>query len=235
MSLLRLTPGQRMLIVGRTGSGKTQLLRWLLDGRLPTPAIVINTKGDEAFDDVTDVVVSDGRELWEQGNPWLTRDGNVNLIPQPELAVNEAFLDDLLKFIFINYRRVSVLIDEISMVTSTPRAGPGLTNILSRGRSRGITTVSAMQRPVGLPRPFLTETDRLAAFRLIDRRDREALSNVLPNFDDLDLPPRFWFYIYDVQQELLKLHKPVPIIPTRPDPEGLPAQVQERLHELLWI
>lgn len=187
--------GQRVLIVGQTGSGKTEFAIWLLERVTITPIIIYDTKGERAFEQLPNsrLVFSDSGVAEAIDDP--TIDYVVFRI-HPETIADDRLMDAMLWKHFNDYREVGCYIDELFSFSQGGRAGRGLVALLTQGRSRGITTIMSAQRPSWLSRFAITEAQKYYIFRLVDRKDKARLGDVIPGFADLGNPPEYGFYFY---------------------------------------
>lgn len=204
MSLL-LKPGERGLIVGKTGSGKTFGATFLLR-YLPRPILILDTKGD------TNLPLSfPPADTDQQHDLWSGRyDAPVTLVtPTAEQVVDVAQLDDWLAQA---PAPATVYIDELYQVhNGAGRAGPGLVGLLTRGRSRGISVLMSTQRPAWVSRFCLTETENFYVYRLSDPTDRDRLARLTaPQINRI--PRRFHFWFYRQGKAAAVLYAPVPAI-----------------------
>ncbi len=202
MSLL-LKPGERGLIVGKTGSGKTLGAIFLLR-YLPPPVLILDTKGDEnlprafhpstlerhdslwtgAYTAPVNIVTPSARELSDIGqlDDWLTQ------LPAP----------------------ATVYLDELYQIHgASGRAGPGLIGLLTRGRSRGMTVLMSTQRPAWISRFCLTESENFYVYRLSDPSDRDRVARLTaPQIERIPRRYHFWFYRQGKSKAVL--YSPVP-------------------------
>lgn len=200
--------GERALIIGQTGSGKTAFARFMVK-RMPG-TIIYDTKVEPKFSTLTKVKVSTP----EQAMKAFQEDEDLDfVIVQPPVSVTyePKLLDELLQQHYEQCRNVTAYIDEVYQFHIAGKAGPGLLALLTRGRSRGITTVMSTQRPAWLSRFCLTESQRFYIFNLADRRDWKTIAEVVPHFDEMGKPPRYHFYYYDYDMDEPQLYKPVPL------------------------
>lgn len=198
-----LAEGERGLIVGQTGSGKTAFACHMLANHPRAPVIIYDTKIEPKFDALPrTVITSDMREAKD-----LSYDEEIyNIVYRPPLgvAVDPELMDSALTNHYYNLAHCDAYIDELYTFANNGRAGPGILALLTRGRSKGITTIMATQRPSWIPRICLTEAQRYYIFRLSDRQDVKRLGDVLPDFDRLynRRLPRYDWYFYDPGQML---------------------------------
>src|SRR6185437_4573175 len=80
--------------------------------------------------------------------------------PAASLLSDVKAMDSLLGYHYENFKRTAVCIDELTQFTRNSYPGPGLTSLLTRGRSRGITTIMCTQRPSGIPLFCISESEK---------------------------------------------------------------------------
>lgn len=201
--------GERGLIVGQTGSGKTLFARWLIQDYLPA-GIIYDTKIEPKFTSLPESQVvgswDELTKLWKKGD-------HRHLIFRPPVrdTLDPEILDGYLERHYLNFRHSLAYVDEVYQFHNNGRAGPGLLSLLTRGRSRGITTVMSTQRPTGLSRFAWSESQRFYIFKLQDQRDRKTVESIVPNFSDLPIPPKFHAHYYDFELETPIMLAPVKI------------------------
>ncbi len=200
--------GERSLIVGQTGSGKTAFAVWLLY-RIPiAPVVLYDTKDEPKFDKLPNsIVVEQPAEMFK-----AYHNEKIDFIivrPPVEMLGDAMQLDEYLFYHYTHMRDSVAYIDEAYTFHNNGRPGKGLIALLSRGRSRGITTIISTQRPTMLSRLAITEAQKLYAFKLADRQDRKRLADVVPNFDDYPIPSKHGFYFFESGDDKPHLFKPV--------------------------
>jgi hypothetical protein len=204
--------GERALSIGKTGSGKTLFNRWLLE-RLPdAPVIIYDTKHDPKFDRLPNNMVAGSLAEIYEGLDHLGVD-YVIVRPPPAITANPAALDRILQRHEEEWRGVDAYIDELYHFHNGGRAGPGLSGLYTRGRSRGITTIGSTQRPAWVSGFIFSETQLFYLFRLTRESDRKKVDDFIPGFAELPVLKKFSFYAHrdDGDDETPKLMKPVPV------------------------
>lgn len=200
--------GERAFIVGQTGSGKTQFACWLLERLKQSPIVVYDTKGERMFETLPRSILVHDIGALEAALNNESVDYIIFRVP-PFIVANNEDLDNLLWHHFQNYRGADVYIDEVFSFSQNGRAGPGLVALLTQGRSHGFTTIMSAQRPAWLSRFVISEAQRYYAFRLVDKKDRARLGDVIPDFADLPSPPAFGYYYFEAGQEAPRLMAPI--------------------------
>jgi hypothetical protein len=189
---------QRLMIVGATGSGKTQAAQWHLSNRSidEIPWVIYNTKSDASIDSI----------------PWaqeieigqLPRDPGVYIVkPLPhEQDALEAH-----QWGVWNKGSMGVYVDEGYAMGNKNDAFRAL---LTQGRSRRIPMIVLSQRPVWLDRFAFTEAEFYQVFRLQHAKDRAAMEDLIPA--DLGSVPQYHSTYYDAVGHKLYRFAPVPRI-----------------------
>lgn len=180
--------GDRVFIVGTTGSGKTTLAKGLLFG-------------------VPNLIVLDPKRTFTLPKTWehsvYTNLSAVTAHRGPSTAIYRPTVDevnDLCNGFFFwafERRNTFVYVDEAMSVTNGSRIGKGYQTCIQLGRERGIATWSATQRPANIPLVLLTESEHYFVFRLRADADRQRMSEY-SGYKQLLNPPRdehgFFYY-----------------------------------------
>lgn len=225
---LFLKKGERGCYIGKSGSGKTSGAVWQLRNTTLAPIVVFNTKGEpEPFE-----VLPREYPTIEAGTEITAREeldtikslGEFKSLKHDELAeytIVEPTADELYDpigaldaYLITVYERLApclVYIDEAYAFHKGTSFGPGLNQLLTRGRSRGITTLLGVQRPAFVNRAVFTESNRFFIYRLMDERDRATVANFVPGFDELAPPDQHHFYFYSDKLQRAELYGPVPM------------------------
>jgi hypothetical protein len=187
----------RHTIIGRTGSGKTQLGAWALS-HAPfdrQPYVIIDYKRDELLNACPYVEEIGLNEVPE--HPGLYK-----LHPHPSDADHvEAWLWKVHA-----HEHVGLYVDEGYML---PDLG-ALRAILTQGRSKRIPVTILTQRPVWVTRFAISEADFYTVFAINSIRDRRIVEDFTPR-GALDVKlPAFHSRWYDVARDTLLTVRPVP-------------------------
>jgi S-DNA-T family DNA segregation ATPase FtsK/SpoIIIE len=176
--------GVHALIVGPTGSGKSELLKLLLNKTVtlnPNCQLsLFDFKGGATFARfrgltqvtrlVTDLDLPDSKEPWQQLQEELTR-------RELELSASGASRIEDLEAWANSLPRHYIFIDELAAVISaSPLAAPALTTIATRGRSLGVHLIVASQSAQSVPRAMLTNLRTRLALAEADPIDLAQLN-----------------------------------------------------------
>ena len=199
--------GERALVVGHSGSGKSIFARWLCY-HLPG-TVIYDTKGEPAFDHMGPIVTQP-EDIW----PAFSLDDAPDWVvyrPEPDLMANPMALDAVLGMHYEAGGDVGAYIDEAYQFHRNGQAGRGLVALLTRGRSRGITTIVGAQRPAWLSRFALSEANRIYALRLNHREDMQRIAELLPRYDRRPRVPRFYWDYAEVGRDRVYRFPPIDI------------------------
>lgn len=209
--------GERALVVGQTGQGKTEFVCWLLERLESSPIVIYDTKGEPKFDALPRSAVVHSEAALREALARPDVDYVIFRV-SPHYLADPSLMDGLLWRHFHELRGSDVYIDELYSFTRSGRAGEGLLSLLTQGRSHGFTTLMSVQRPKEISMYPLTESQRFYIFFLADERDRERLGEVIPNFADEPPPPEFHFYYYrQGSRERARLVAPILLDEKKPD------------------
>lgn len=187
---------QHTTILGRTGSGKTQMGAWLLS-HAPfeyMPYIIVDYKGDDLLNSIG-------------ATPWaITADppeerGLYIVHPLPQQ------LEQLDAFLWKIHRKgnTGLYFDEGFMVAKLP----SLEAILMQGRSKHIPCFILSQRPAWISRYAFSEASHFVVFHLNDRRDQQKVLEFFDGYNE-ERQPKYWSQWYDVNQDANFILQPVP-------------------------
>lgn len=188
--------GQRALIVGKTGSGKTSFFTWLARFLPSAPIIIYDTKIEPKFAALKNSVIVEtidqAAKFVEAGeHDYIVIRPGIDIVDQPKL------LDDMLLQHYHRFQGLTAYIDEAMSFHINSRAGRGLTALMTRGRSKGITTILSSQLPRYISAFCMTEIDKAFIFRLQHRNDRKRIDDLIPDFSLKPVAAPHHFYYFD--------------------------------------
>ena len=202
--------GKRAFIAGKTGSGKTRAALFLLHHMRDYPVYIFDTKIEPAFKQILGPLaeIVDGIAGYD---PQKAKKPFVILRPSAQEATDPQFIDSIVFRVHDSVEGCTIYIDEAYQLHLHGRAGPGIIGALTRGRSRDQTVILSSQRPAWISGFCMTEADKFFIFRLGDLKDRKRLREFIPDDSILDVPPKYHFWHYDVQDDDATLYKPFPL------------------------
>lgn len=207
-SLPRIEPGKRVIVAGRTGSGKTVLAGWLAQ-RSPQRWIVFNPKHTSGYDALSASVIVDGwkpRELEKS-----LKDSRFTILNFKPAESLPQFMDACIGWLHDQYDNVGIVADELYTLHDSGRPLPGLTAWLTRGRERKQSFIGLTQRPVWISRFCFSEADYIAAMALQLASDRKAMVDNTGRAEyAAKLAPYLWRW-YNVAADELTLYGAVPV------------------------
>lgn len=173
---------QRLSIVGRTGSGKTQFAAWVLSHSSIDlmPWIVIDFKRDQLINKIPNTQIISYSNLPKKPGLYI-----IHSLPHE--------LDELEEYMWKIWRRgkTGIYIDEAHML---PSKG-ALQALLTQGRSKSIPMIVITQRPVLTSRFVFSEASYHAIFHLQDHKDRLRVQEYTGVGIDRNLPEyHCWYY-----------------------------------------
>lgn len=208
MGIVRLpNDSQRLCIVGATGSGKTVALLWHLSRRSfdSIPWVVYDFKGDENIAQIQAPVISVYDDAPEHPGLYIVRP-----LPHEIDAVSDQMMSCWAR------GHTGIVVDEALMLGRNCR---GFRTILTQGRSKRVSLIVGVQRPVDIDRFVFSESTFFQIFRLQSERDQKLLADFIPllrnssknnvKVDFEDLPEHHSFY-YDVGKNFIVELEAVP-------------------------
>lgn len=187
----------RITIIGRTGSGKTQAGIWHLSKQNidRMPWVIIDYKNDILINSIEKSTIIDYDTV-------PTKPGIYILKVFPG---DEEFLNSWMKKVWEN-GNVGIYVDEGYMIGRDNR---GFNTNLTQGRSLKIPMIVLTQRPVWLSRFVFSESNFFQVFHLNDKDDRRTIKRFVPANLDHRLK-EYHSYYYDVDKDNLITLSPVP-------------------------
>jgi hypothetical protein len=196
----------RLAVIGRTGSGKTQAAAWHLSGKhfFPNrlgqpyqPWVIVNTKGDPLLNEIADIKGVQRLELDETPGD----KGLYIVSPLPDQGEElDAFFGRIWE-----KQNIGVYIDEGYMIDKTDK----MNALLTQGRSRNIPMIILSQRPSWISKFVFSEADFFQLFHLQNEDDRKNIAKSIP-FDTNSRLPRYHSYWYNAGDNEIVQFAPVP-------------------------
>lgn len=158
MASIKISNSDRLAFIGSTGSGKTQLAKFFLS-RL-NRVVVIDPKHMFKLDGF--------KRGWSL--PIISK--QIRLIVRPRRTEDERLADFIRKI--YKQGNITIYCDEMATLSDMyPETTLMLSDIARTGREKRVALWSAMQRPRGTPRVFLSESEMFFVFNLRAADDRD--------------------------------------------------------------
>ena len=190
-------PSDRIAIIGRTGSGKTQAAVWHLSQQNidRMPWIVLDYKNDVLINDIAKAQYI----YFSSPVPKLPGIYILSLLPGQE--------EELEEYLWKVWERggIGIYTDEGYMVGKSK----AFEACLTQGRSKKIPMITLSQRPSWISKFVFSEANFFQVFHLNDREDRKAVQRFIPASIEKRLPEYHSRY-YDVDKDVLAEFAPVP-------------------------
>ena len=210
--------GQHGVIVGKTGSGKSQQLLNLATNLAANGhrIVVIDTKIDDDFlylaKKSEKLLLAENYSRAQK----ILKSGRFNYLvirPQGFELNNPQALDNYLSLLYKS-ADLTIFIDEVYQFHSgSGRAGVGLNELLTRGRSRGISLFCCCQRPAWVSKFIFSESTHFFIYQLMMKNDKKTMSGIIDS-DVETLPAHHYHYFNGITGEL-RHEKPINVFKRR--------------------
>jgi hypothetical protein len=222
---------ERVIVIGHTGSGKTQLGGWLLSTKklMSRPHFIVDYKGDDLLNSL-----KNAREI------------DFEVPKKPGLYILHTSLDladETEKWMRDLWARenLHLYVDEGYMLPQ-PRKG-AFDALLTQGRGKGISITTLTQRPTQMTRFAFSEASHVSTFHLTDERDWQTVEKIVPRgfknwlpagmqppgTDETELP-EYYSRWYTVRNRARYILRPVP------DADSIRSAIDGQLEpRLRWL
>lgn len=192
----------RLVVIGRTGTGKTQAGLWHLSLKnfKTFPFVMVDAKGDSLINEISNMPGVERVGF----NDKIGRSGLYHLKATPPDMKSAAMTDFLWR---IHKRgRCGLFLDETFVFGRQPTA---LETIYTQGRSLNLPTISLTQRPSWISQFCFSEAGYFQCFDLNTRVDQKKVEEFVP-VDMQSHLPDYHSRWYDVGRNQVARFSPVP-------------------------
>lgn len=192
---------ERAVIFGRTGSGKSVFMVWLLSHASidERPWIILDYKQDRYLKSIPYIKPLALGKLPKEPGVYLV---NVDYRNDDETEVDEYLFDILRK------GNIGVFTDEGSNLPQREPKFRGLKAIFAQGRSKRVPFLFATQRPAWINKSVLSEADYYVSFALATDGDKARVREFMP--DQVARPlATYHCHWYDIKQDAYFTVSPV--------------------------
>lgn len=202
-------PDEHSFIVGRNGSGKTQLGAFMLSESdlEQRPHIIVDFKRDELLNSIPHIKYLK--------KPVAPKEPGVYMF---HAEIEDPRVEDLFWSAW-SQNNTHIHVDEMYMVNPRSKA---LNAILTQGRSKRVSMTSLSQRPTYCSRWVVSEASNFGVFDLNDERDHKTIQAFIPFEISPDLK-RFHSHWFNVKTKTYS-----PLLPC-PDGDSILETFDQRL------
>lgn len=197
MPAIRLRPGEKFLIAGQNGSGKSVLATSLARGLAGSyrTVVIYDPKDDP------EALLPNMAVVHTVADALRALPGHVLYRPiDAEMArIVDAWDEIVAKVLYLAKLGAgggALVVHEVGDLGTPFRMGPVFAQAHRKGRSFPITVVDVTQRPVGIPVLIRSEAQHVAAFTLLDASDRDTMAALMGpaiRLGPLPLDHTFWY------------------------------------------
>lgn len=197
---IKLGRNDRGVVIGKTGCGKTTLAKFLIEDYTKPYSVTWNPKGSDNVYEWRQKHVKTLAQLYDESEEYN------RLVYTPHPTVAEEFNNQNEFFYWIYERgRTRLYIDEATAIVYSANKVPRfLLAVLNRGRERRISTLTATQRPSGVPMNILSESEHYYIFKTLLPQDKVRIEQItgisVEMQEELD---DYQFYYFNVSRGLL--------------------------------
>jgi len=188
----------RAILVGMTGCGKTTLARYLIEDKNKLHSVVYDPKASEAISKWT--TTQKQYTTFEQIQ--YAEEERLIYTPNVYEEQNAQIQDEFFSWVYWRYY-TRLYIDEAYALIGGTRPSRHLLACLSRGRERGISTITAVQRPRNFPIVLMSEAEHSYIFQLRTPEDRQRITEYTTLSEDAQIDLKeFEFYYFNIKTGL---------------------------------
>jgi hypothetical protein len=165
---LVIQPYERIVVIGKTGTGKTHISKAYCNAF--KNVLVLDTKGTFTWNKAPVIRTLDK----------LMKVGSGKFIYRPiDAEMHEDYYDAFFEFCY-KRRHTVAFVDELAQVMENASdILPNWKNIMQRGRELNVGIFNCTQRPRGIPKMALSESEHTFCFRLKLEDDRKHVAEFM--------------------------------------------------------
>lgn len=202
--------GERVVISGRTGSGKTALGAWLL-AKSTQHWVILNPKHTAGYKNLPGANVLKGFNVRKMEKSIEKHQFTVINFTGAE-ANDPMFMDSIISYLHTNFENIGVCVDELYSIHKKGQPGPGLVGWLTRGRELRQSFLGMTQRPAWVSRFVYSEAGAIVGMDLTMKDDRKRLFETTGADGFLKRMDAYYWRWYDVSNDAASFWAPVPLI-----------------------
>lgn len=190
---MKIRKGEHLFIAGRTGSGKTFLVKRYLQA--VNSVYVLDLKKTLNWQGVDEKEI-DYLDRLEK----VTRSRKKKIVYQPDWQeMKNDYYNEFFRFLY-HKENVTVWIDETMGVGTSFKYPEYYKALLTRGRELGISVWSCTQRPAAIPMIAMSEATHFFTFDLNMKKDRVRIAEIAGEENFLKLPGKYAFWYYNIAE-----------------------------------
>lgn len=194
---------QRLLFIGKTGSGKSVVSRYLLKiaRKRGWRIVIIDPKKDWMKYLGKVYKYAEKKSLGTVDSPWLVSEFNPRYAVQIFQPLEWTEQCRVFFQAIIDCKNTIVYVDEITQLANATNVPRELKLIWTQGRSLNIGAWCGTQMPKGIPLIVKTQAEVWFLFRLNSKDDRKVVQGYLPIEEMPEVVnhplPKYWFYYWE--------------------------------------
>lgn len=186
---MKIQKGEHVFVAGRTGSGKTFLVkRYLQEVK---PVYVLDLKKTLDWQNVEKAVYLDKLSK-------VVKTKSKKVVYQPDWKeMKPDYYNEFFRFLY-HKENVHVWIDETMGIGTAMKFPEYYKALLTRGRELGISVWCCTQRPATIPMIAMSEATHFFIFDLNMKKDRFRIAEIAGEENFMKLPGKYSFWYYNM-------------------------------------